>query len=239
MRSLKDSVGLITGAGSDLGAAIARVLADLGATVALVGRRREPLEKTAAGLVAPSEIWPTDLTKDDELGELIEAVSRRFGRLDVLVHCAGIYRRAPIERAAPEDLDVQFQANVRAPYRLTKGLLAMLKASQGQIVFVNSTQGLTAGATLGQYAATQHALKAIADSLRAEVNEHGVRVLSLHLGRTATQRQEAIFRGEGRIYRPELLLQPGDVASVIACCLTLPGTAEVTSLNIRPMTKCY
>ena len=88
-----------------------------------------------------------------------------------------------------------------------------------------------------QYDSTKHALRAIADSLRGEINEHGVRVLSVYLGRTASEMQEQICQMEGKPYRPELLLQPNDVASVILNALSLPRTAEVTDIWIRPMIK--
>jgi NADP-dependent 3-hydroxy acid dehydrogenase YdfG len=231
------AVVLVTGAGGDLGSAIAEALAEAGARLVLVGRRREPLEQTAARLASATDVFPTDLTDDDDLRRLVGEVQSRYERLDVLVHCAGIYHRAPIDTASIDDLDTQFRANVRAPYQLTAALLGLLLASTGQVVFVNSTQGLSASATLGQYGATQHALRAVADSLRDEVNERGIRVLTVHLGRTATSRQARVFAGEGRTYQPERLLQPQDVASVIACCIGLPRTAEVTTLNIRPMQK--
>ena len=91
--------------------------------------------------------------------------------------------------------------------------------------------------TLRNTISTKHALKAIADSLRAELNPHGVRVLSVYLGRTASEMQKRIYEKEGKPYRPELLLQPEDVASVILNALCLPGTAEVTDIHIRPMIK--
>jgi short-subunit dehydrogenase len=90
---------------------------------------------------------------------------------------------------------------------------------------------------VGQYAATKHALKAIADCLREEVNPKGVRVLTVYLGRTATAMQEAVHRQEGRVYRPETLLQPEDVATMVVQALMLPYTAEVTDISIRPMVK--
>ena len=109
----------------------------------------------------------------------------------------------------------QYQTNVRAPFVLTQALLPMLKARRGQVVFVNSSSGIVAKPMSSQYDSTKHALKAIADSLRGEVNAHGVRVLSVYLGRTASEMQERIHRIEEKPYRPELLLQPEDVASVI------------------------
>ena len=71
--------------------------------------------------------------------------------------------------------------------------MPLLISRQGDVVFINSTQGVAASGDVGQFAATQHAMRGVADSLRAEVNGDGVRVTTLHVGRTATQRQERIF----------------------------------------------
>ena len=87
------------------------------------------------------------------------------------------------------------------------------------------------------HAAAQAALKAFADSLRDEVNEYGIRVLSIMPGRTATPRVEQTSTVEGRPYRPEQLLQPEDVAEIACNALLLPRTAETTDLFIRPMVK--
>ena len=90
---------------------------------------------------------------------------------------------------------------------------------------------------MGQYAATQHALRAIADSLRAEVNPQGVRVLSVFPGRTATPMQARLCELEGKAYSPERLIQPEDIASTVIHALTLPRTAEITEISIRPFVK--
>jgi NADP-dependent 3-hydroxy acid dehydrogenase YdfG len=125
------------------------------------------------------------------------------------------------------------------PFALTQALLPLLRMRQGQIVFVNSSQGIQAKGTTGLFAATQHALKAIADSLRQEVNADGVRVLSIYPGRTATPRMQALYEVEGRPYRPELLLQAEDIAQVVLDTLQLPRTAEITNIEIRPHIKSY
>ena len=113
----------------------------------------------------------------------------------------------------------------------------MLKSRRGQIVFINSSLGLASKAEAGQYAAAKHALKALADSLRDEVNADAVRVLSVFPGRTATPMQAALYAKEGKAYHPEVLLQPEDVAAVVINALTLPRTAEVTEIRIRPLKK--
>lgn len=81
-------------------------------------------------------------------------------------------------------------------------------------------------------------MKAIADSLREEVNADGIRILTF-LGRTATPRTEELFRVEGKAYRPELLMQPRDVAAMVFHALTVPRTAEVTEINMRPLYKSH
>jgi NADP-dependent 3-hydroxy acid dehydrogenase YdfG len=113
----------------------------------------------------------------------------------------------------------------------------MITARCGQVVFINSSGALNAKPASVQYDATKHALKAIADGLRGEVNAAGVRVLSVYLGRTATDMQARIHQAEGKTYCPELLLQPESVASVIVNALGLARTAEVTDIHIRPMIK--
>jgi NADP-dependent 3-hydroxy acid dehydrogenase YdfG len=142
-----------------------------------------------------------------------------------------------ISQTSVEELDALYRTNVRGPYALTQALLPMLVARRGQIVFINSSVGLAARAGVGAYAASKHALKAIADSLRAEVNPLGVRVISVYPGRTATPQQEKIYEQEGRPYQPDLLLQPEDIAKTVLNALTIPRTAEVTDIHIRPMQK--
>ena len=156
--------------------------------------------------------------------------------VDILVHCADVVRESPMAEARIEDLDLQYKTNVRAPYLLTQSFLPLLARARGQIVFINSSVALTAKRReIGQYGATKHALRAIADSLREEVNPKGIRVLSVYVGRTATPRQKALHHSSGRPYRPEKLLQPNDLASVVVQALSLPKTAEVTEISIRPM----
>jgi NAD(P)-dependent dehydrogenase (short-subunit alcohol dehydrogenase family) len=238
---LAECVAVVTGASSGIGRAIAVALAQQGAEICAVGRNSTALGETVAAVRSLSEItaFQIDLTSDGELEPLVRHLTDA-GKLDILIHCAGVIHQGRMENACIEDLDLQYAVNVRAPYVLTKRLLSLLTASRGQIVFINSSAGLNARrAEAGQYAATKHALRGIADSLREEVNPKGVRVLSVYLGRTATPMQEALFREEGKPYQPEMLLQPMDVASVVVQTLKLPSTAEVTDISIRPMRKSH
>jgi NAD(P)-dependent dehydrogenase (short-subunit alcohol dehydrogenase family) len=136
-----------------------------------------------------------------------------------------------------EELDRQYRTNVRAPYLLTQLLIPMLESAAGQIVFVSSSAVRRAVAGMGAYAATKHAVRALADALREELNPSGIRVLTVYPGRTAGPMQETLHQLEGRPYRLDRLLQPDDVAAIILDTLSLPRSAEVTDIDIRPMLK--
>ena len=240
MAAFTDQVAVVTGASSGIGKAIALGLAAQGASLCLVGRKIETLEAIAETVRKTARRvlhYRVDLTVDEDILELATHLQRDFSSIDILVHSAGVISLGSIEAAPVEELDWQYRTNVRAPYSLTKTLLPMIRLRRGQIVFVNSSVGLNARANVGQYAVTKHALKAFADSLRDEVNADGVRVLSVFLGRTATPMQASVHEMEGKEYHPERLLLPEDVAAVVINALSLPRSAEVTDINIRPLIK--
>jgi len=237
-----DHIAVVTGASSGVGTAIARQLASLGAGVCLVGRNRENLSKVAAEvqtLSARAFIYEVDLARTESITEFVNRLRQDVRRVDLLIHSAGVIARGTVETTSVEDFDWHYSTNVRAPYFLTQQLLPLLRMQQGQIVFINSSAAVNARAEISQYAATKSALKALADSVREEVNTDGIRVLSVFLGRTATPMQAALYDSEKKPYAPELLLQPEDVAAVVSNALSLPRTAEVTDINIRPLRKSY
>ena len=233
MVNFKDQVAVVTGASSGIGRAIALSLAAHGATVCLVGRRVQELQLIAAPNSMMLLPYQADLAREEDRNGLVSRLRADFQHIDVIVHSAAAYARGRIASASGNDLEVQFRTNVLAPYALTQGLLPALSAHRGQVVFINSSAGLEAPEGVSQYAATKHALRAIADSLRKEVNVEGIRVLSVYLGRTATPLQAAVHAMEKRPYRPENLMQADDVAAVVLNALGLPWTAEVTEIMMR------
>ena len=232
--SQHNSVALVAGASGDIGRAIAFDLLEAGAEVFMLGRsmarlaQPPPPERTRENC----NFIVADLT-DGAAVERVAANVLPKGRLDVLVLSSGIYERS----REPTVFASQIAANVLGPYALLQRLMPFIVQSKGQVVFINSSQALRATAGLGQYAATKHATKALADSLRDEVNGQGVRVMSIFLGRTAGERQRAIYAAEERPYQPERLVQPTDVAKLVRFLLQLPRTGEVTDIVLRPMQK--
>jgi NADP-dependent 3-hydroxy acid dehydrogenase YdfG len=239
MKALQDQVALVVGATGAVGSAVVERLVDEGARVCATGRTRESLDRWTEATASRQRIerHPVDLDADEAIEKFARDFGDRHAALDVLIHCAGVIALGTVMDSRLEDFDRQYRINVRGPYQLTRALLPLIVRTQGQIVFVNSTAGLTARKGLTQYAATKHALRAVADGLRDEVNEHGVRVLSVFLGRTAGAMQAAVHQSEGRDYDGGALVQAADVASVVVHSLVLPRTAEITELRIRPMAK--
>jgi NAD(P)-dependent dehydrogenase (short-subunit alcohol dehydrogenase family) len=229
---------LVTGASSGIGRAIALALGRAGWDLILLGRRAEALAETAR--VAGEEggrtidVRVVDLERAPDVEELAATLATTYVRLDVLVHAAGVHLLAPLEATGTSDLDRLYAVNVRAPVTLTRLLLPLLDEGQGDVVFINSSVVFHPRARVAAYAASKHALRGIADTLRAEVNPLGIRVLTVYPGRTATPTQAEIHELDGIPYRPERLLQPEDVAAAVCSAIFLSRTAEVTEIFIRP-----
>jgi NADP-dependent 3-hydroxy acid dehydrogenase YdfG len=236
-------IAVVTGASSGIGRAIALNLAAHGAEVCLVARRREQLESVAqeaASRGTRAHVCCTDLIRDQDIAELGTMLQNRFARVDILILCGGAIFHSPTNEATLEQFDLQYRSNVRGHYAVIQALLPLLRKQQGQIVFINSSVATRpASGGMGQFVATQYALRAIADSIRAEVNADGIRVLSVYVGRTASPRIAALFEKENRPYKPELLMQPEEVATMVTHALCLTRTAEVTDISMRPMCKSY
>ena len=241
MISTDDRVVIITGAGSGIGEAIAIECSKHYSVLCLIGRSLDKLElvaETARKFCSKVYCYGVDLTSCADIKNFFIEINHQWGHVDVLVHSAGIFSRGSVEYAPIDDFDRQFFTNVRGPYYLTQLLLPLIRKKKGQIVFINSSVGLTGGiANISQYVATKQALKAITDSLRAEVNADGIRIISVYPGRTATPMQRSICRAEGKKYQPKQYSQPEDVAKTVLNALFVSRSSEVTDIVIRPMKK--
>jgi NADP-dependent 3-hydroxy acid dehydrogenase YdfG len=216
---------LITGASGGIGAAIAEALAPTH-TVLLGGRPSPRLDAVAQRLGATT--WPLDLTDLDE----IEAAAEVLTELDVLVHNAGVAYPGRVAESAPEQWRATFDVNVTGPVALTLALLPALRAARGQVVFINSGSGLNVSPGLASYSASKFALRAFADSLRAD--EPLLRVTSIHPGRVDTEMQRDLVAYEGGEYEPARFLTPQTVAGAVVQAIATPPDAHTHQVVIRP-----
>lgn len=222
---------LITGASRGIGRAIA---ADLAADHHLIlgGRSLTDLEQLAAQFPS-AEPFAVDLTDTAALMEAAGRLHLPHG-LAGLVHSAGILVRGRVAQLSAADWSRSFAANVVAVADLTRLLLPALREARGTVVTINSGSGYTSGPGGAAYAASKFALRAFTDALRAEEREHGVRVSSVHPGRTATDMQRELRASENGEYREQDYLQPASVAATVGLALRLPAEANIDELSIRP-----
>jgi short-subunit dehydrogenase len=239
-RDLKGKNVVITGGTGSIGSAIGLALIAQGANLCIFSRTPvlspELLSAGESGGVTLTT-YVGDLTCDEEILAFSDYVVEGMNSIDILIHSAGTYYAGSIEGTPVDVLDNLYNVNCRAPYLLTHLLLPPLKRSAGQVVFINSS--VRGKANLSQYAASKYSLKALADSLRQEVNADGMRVLSIFAGRTASPMQESVHALEKLLYDPQQLIQPEDIAEIVVNALELPFTAETTDIHIRPHRKKF
>jgi NADP-dependent 3-hydroxy acid dehydrogenase YdfG len=234
-----DGLHIVTGATSGIGMAVARTLAARSRRVVALGRNRKALDKLredGGDRINPVSV---DLLDDAAVDAFAAAILRDGNGVSALVHCAGVHFAGEFEQFPVAQLDMMYRSNVRAQYGLTQKLLPALERGRGYLVCINSSAGIASRAGLGAYCATQHAMRALAETWRLELNERGIRVLNIFPGRTFTPRIARLFAQEGRSFRPELLLQPDDIAQLVLLALELPERVELTDVSLRPAQKSY
>lgn len=221
---------LVTGAGSGIGAVLAERLLERGDELYLLARSTERAHDLRADL-PDATVLAVDLAD----ASAVEGVTDQLpDALDSVVHAAGVVDLGPVASLSTQVWQSQVAVNLVAPAVLTRVCLPALRAARGTVVFINSGAGLVAHPQWSAYAASKHGLRALADSLRAEEQEHGVRVSSVFPGRTATPMQRRVHEQEGKEYDASAWIDPGTVVDTILHVLDLPGDATLSDLTIRP-----
>jgi NADP-dependent 3-hydroxy acid dehydrogenase YdfG len=226
------AVHLVTGAGAGIGRCTARRLAERGDVLLLLARSEARAEELR-GDFPGARTLVADL---DDPAVLAGALAEQTlpERLDSLLHVAGAVELGPVADLGADVWRHTLDVNLLAPAELTRILLPALRAARGHVVFVNSGSGLRANPQWSAYSASKHGLRALADALRGEEMEYGVRVTSVYPGRVATDMQAKVHRQEGKEYDPASWIDPDSVATTILTALDLPRDAEVTDLTVRP-----
>jgi NAD(P)-dependent dehydrogenase (short-subunit alcohol dehydrogenase family) len=221
---------LVTGAGSGIGAVLTERLLERGDDLYLLARSTERAHDLRAEL-PDATVLVADLA---DAAAIEEVAGHLPDALDSVVHAAGVVDLGPVASLSTQAWQSQVAVNLVAPAVLTRVCLPALRAARGTVVFVNSGQGLSANPGWSAYAASKHGLRALADSLRAEELEHGVRVSSIFPGRTATPMQARVHEQKGKEYDPSAWIDPATVVDAILHVLDLPGDATVSDIVIRP-----
>ena len=171
---------LVTGASSGIGAAAAELLADKGYHVFATARSMDKLEALRSDLIEPLYL---DVTDQKSIKAAFEKVSQTCGRLDVLVNNAGYGGFGVIEGVSEEDARRQFDVNVFGAMEVTKAALPMMRRQgSGKIIQLASVVSDVSMPVMGWYSASKHAIQALMDSLRLEVESFGIQVVMIKPG---------------------------------------------------------
>jgi NAD(P)-dependent dehydrogenase (short-subunit alcohol dehydrogenase family) len=210
--NVSGKVVMITGASSGIGRALARILVVRGARVALLARSVKVLEDAAAelsmaGAETPRAIHerspkaalavPADVTDREAVAASVRACIAHFGRLDVLVNCAGMGYFGPVETMSMEDFDRLIKTNLHGVLNAVQAALPALKESRGIIVNVSSMLAMRALPFLSAYAGTKSMLNALSDGMRLELAPYGIRVLTFCPPSTDTAFDAKALKGTG------------------------------------------
>lgn len=196
----QNQVVWITGASSGIGEALARAFAAEGAQLILSARRQSELERVAATCIGARsvDVVPLDLADVGALAAKTDEVIRRVGRIDIMVHNAGVSQRA---LALDTSLDVDrrlMDINYFAVVAITKALLPhMLQIRAGRFVVISSVMGLFGAKLRTAYSASKHALHGFFESLESECHGDGIRVTMVCPGYVQTNISKNALRGDG------------------------------------------
>jgi NAD(P)-dependent dehydrogenase (short-subunit alcohol dehydrogenase family) len=184
---------VVTGASSGIGRAIAIRLARDTHMVMLVGRNGAALSAVAEEIsrsAGTCAICACDVTAPDAPQRILDATKRAFGRVDALVHAAGIYLVGAVDEVTLEDFDKQFAVNVRAPYALTLAALPELRRGSS-LIFITSIFGNVGATESSVYCGTKGAVESMVRALALELGPRGVRVNAVAPGWVRTPMNEA------------------------------------------------
>ena len=237
--ALEHQIAIVTGAGTGIGAAAAKMIAAEKATVILVGRRIEPLEATKADIEAAAGTAITataDLTNGTAVDQLANDVIQKFGRVDILVNNAGFSSKIrSVRYVQPDEWDSVFKVNMEAVYRLTQACLpVMIEQGQGTIITTSSMSALKPGVLGGSpYSAAKAASRAFSHGLNSELRDRGIRATAIIPAEVDT----AILNGRPSVPSAEarkMMMQPEDVAACIHLAATLPPRTVIEEIVVAP-----
>lgn len=228
------SVILITGASSGIGAAVARLFAQEGFRVALAARRLERLQSLAQEIQASGgQALPVaaDVSSWEEMSSLVSTTLECFGQIDVLFNNAGFGRLKWLEELDPQaDIEPQLCVNLLGEILLARAVLPhMIARRRGHIINMASVAGLVATPTYTVYAATKFGVRGFTEALRREVGVYGIHVSAVYPGGVRTEFDEhaGIQRKTKKTTPPALRLEPEDVARGVLGLVRRPRRALI------------
>lgn len=237
---MKTKTALITGATSGIGMATAKLFAKNGLKIVLCGRREERLKSLSESLSEFAEVHTLrfDIRNKDEVFEAINSLPKEFFNIDILINNAGnAHGLESIEDGNPEDWDAMFDINVKGLLYVTKAILPdMISRKSGHIINIGSTAGKEVYPNGNVYCASKHAVDALNEGMRLDLNGKGIKVGAINPGMVETEFSEVRFKGDAdraeKVYQGFTPLKAEDVADVIWFAVTRPPHVNIADLTM-------
>lgn len=234
--NIAEQVAVVTGAGRGIGAAIAQKLASMGAHTVLCGRTLKTLEATASRISAAggkATALQCDVTDLKSVQALASGVERAFGGTDILVNNAGVGSFvAPLHELTPDEWEKVLNTNLRGVFYCIRSFAPMMiRATTGHIVNISSLAGKNALPNGAAYAASKWGLNGLSYSVAEELRGHGIRVSVVCPGSVNTELSPHTGKDSNK------MLQPEDVAHIIAMLVTQAPQSFASEVLLRPTQK--
>lgn len=237
---LKDKIALITGATSGIGRATALLFAENGAKLILCGRRKERLDELVKQLSTFTEVHTLkfDVRDKEIVFSMIESLPNEFSEIDILINNAGnAHGLDPIQSGSTDDWDAMLDINVKGLLYVTKAILPkLLSRKSGHIINIGSTAGKEVYPNGNVYCASKHAVDALNQGMRLDLNGKGIKVGAINPGLVETEFSEVRFKGDteraNKVYQNFTPLRPEDIADIILFAVTRPAHVNIADLTV-------
>ena len=235
-----EKCALITGATSGIGKATAERFAEEGIQLILCGRRQERLEDLRENLGKKTSVYTLnfDVRDKDAIFKLVSGLPEPFSKIDILINNAGnAHGLDPIEAGSLDDWDAMLDINIKGLLYVSKAVLPqMVERKAGHIINIGSTAGKEVYPKGNVYCASKHAVDAINQGMRIDLNQYGIRVGAVNPGMVATEFSEVRFKGDteraNTVYQGYQPLKPEDVADIIHFVVTRPYHVNIADLVV-------
>jgi NADP-dependent 3-hydroxy acid dehydrogenase YdfG len=240
--NIQGKIIVITGASSGLGEATARYLSVRGATVVLGARRVDRLQQLAGELNAAGGkalAIATDVTKHEQVKQLVDTAVERFGRIDVMLNNAGLMPHSPLERLKIDDWDRTIDVNIKGVlYGIAAALPHMQRQKSGHIINVSSVAGHKVRPAGAVYSATKTAVRVLSEGLRQEVKPYNIRTTVISPGAVASELPQSITepdiaQGVEQFYE-QYAIPAESFARMVAFAMSQPEDVDVNEILFRP-----
>ncbi|GAB3753116.1 SDR family oxidoreductase [Spirosoma agri] len=243
--NMNGKVIVITGASSGMGAAAARHLSALGATVVLGARRADRIETLAKEIQdqgGKALAIATDVTQRDQVKKLVDSAVGQFGRVDVILNNAGVMPLSPMDRLNVAEWDTMIDVNLKGVLNGIAAVLPHMKEQKsGQIINTASVAGHKVFTGSAVYSATKFAVRALTEGLRMEVKPYNIRTTIVCPGAVKTELldhiTEADIQQANKEYVGAVGISPDSFARVIAFAISQPEDVDINEIIFRPTSQ--